>query len=277
MLLLALSLSTSVYAQSDVEDLRDVMSARAYGMGGAYRALGLGTEAVVGNPAAIALWKMYRMELHGSWDTTDKDAFGGVALMDAKTSDLAAGLDYHILTLRSGEGRTTGHFSTMAFALPLTPGILIGTSVHYLKLTGPRQANASTANAGLLLRLTDGFTLGFSAHNLIDTNNVELTRYYSLHTGYLAGLFTVGADVRADFESRDKTVFTYSGGLEYILGQAFPVRVGYTHDGFQKASQLGFGLGFMTETGGGIDLGYRHDLGGNKGRLLALTIKLQVS
>jgi opacity protein-like surface antigen len=276
MVLLTLCLSTTVYAQSDVEDLRDVMSARAYGMGGAYRALGLGTEAVVGNPAAIALWKMYRMELHGSWDPNGKDAFGGVSIMDAKTSDLAAGLDYHLLTLRSGEGRTTGHYSTLAFALPITPGILIGTSVHYLKLNGPRQTNASTGDAGLLLRLSDGFTLGFSAHNLIDTNNIELTRYYSLHTGYLAGLFTVGADVRADFESRESAVFTYSGGLEYILGQAFPVRFGYTYDGFHKASQLGFGLGFMTETGGGIDLGYRHDLGGEKGRLLALTIKLQV-
>jgi opacity protein-like surface antigen len=275
-LLLALCLSTTVYAQSNVEDLRDIQSARAYGMGGAYRALGLGTEAVVGNPAAIALWKMYRMELHGSWDTAGKDAFGGVSLMDAKTSDLAAGLDYHILSLRSGEGRTTGHYSTLAFALPLTPGILIGTSVHYLKLSGPRQANATTVDAGLMLRLSDGFTTGFSAHNLIDTQNAELTRYYSLHAGYLAGLFTVGADVRADFESRDKTVFTYSAGLEYILGQAFPLRLGYTYDGFQEASQLGFGLGFMTETGGGIDLGYRHDLGGERGRLLALTIKLQV-
>lgn len=277
MVLLALCLSTTVYAQSDVDDLRDITSARGYGMGGAYRALGLGTEAVVGNPAAMALWKMYRMELHGSWDTSGKDAFGGVSLMDAKTSDLAAGLDYHILSLRSGEGRTTGHFSTLAFALPITPGIFIGTSVHYLKLTGPRQTNSSTVDGGLLLRLSDGLTLGFSAHNLIDTHNVELTRYYSLHTGYLAGLFTVGADVRADFESRDKTVLTYSGGFEYILGQVFPVRMGYTYDGFQKASQLGFGLGFMTETGGGIDIGYRHDLGGDKGRLLALTLKLQVS
>ncbi|HYI01763.1 hypothetical protein [Hyalangium sp.] len=276
MLLLVLCLSPTVYAQSDVEDLRDIQSARAYAMGGAYRGLGLGTEAVVGNPAAIALWKMYRMELHGSWDTTGKDALGGVSIMDAKTSDLAAGLDYHILTLRSGEGRTTGHYSTLAFALPLTPGILIGTSIHYLRLSGPRQANATTVTAGLLLRLSDGFTTGFSAHNLIDTQNVELTRYYSLHAGYLTGLLTVGVDVRADFESREKKVLTYSGGLEYLLGQAFPVRVGYTYDGFQKASQLGVGLGFMTEAGGGIDLGYRHDLGGEKGRLLALTIKLQV-
>jgi opacity protein-like surface antigen len=275
-LLLALSLSTAVYAQSDVEDLRDIQSARAYAMGGAYRALGLGSEAVLGNPAAMALWKMYRMELHGSWDTSGKDAFGGVTIMDAKTSDLAAGLDYHILSLRSGEGRSTGHFSTLAFALPITPGVLIGSSIHYLRLTEPQRSNASTVDVGVLLRFSDSFTTGFSAHNLIDTNNVELTRYYSLHAGYLTGLLTLAADVRADFESQARRVLTYSAGAEYILGQALPVRLGYTYDGFQKASQLGVGLGFMTEGGGGIDLGYRHDLGGQKGRLLALTIKMQV-
>lgn len=276
MFLLALCLSTPLYAQSDVEDLRDLQSARAYAMGGAYRALGLGTEAVLGNPAAMALWKMYRMELHGSWDPAGKDAFGGVSVMDAKTSDLAAGLDYHLLSLRNGEGRATGHFSTLAFALPLTPGVLIGTSIHYLRLSEPRRTSASTVNVGLLLRFSDSLTTGFSAHNLIDTQNVELTRYYSLHAGYLAGLLTVAADVRADFETRGERVLTYSAGLEYILGQALPVRVGYSYDGFQQSSQLGVGLGFMTAGGGGIDLGYRHELGGEKGRVLALTIKLQV-
>jgi opacity protein-like surface antigen len=105
---------------------------------------------------------------------------------------------------------------------------------------------------------------------------VELTRYYSLHAGYLTGLLTLAADVRADFESQSRRVLTYSAGAEYILGQALPVRLGYSYDGFQKASQLGVGVGLMTEGGGGIDLGYRHDLGGQKGRLLALTIKMQV-
>jgi hypothetical protein len=276
MLLLALCLSTTVHAQAEFEDLREVQSARAYGMGGAYRALGLGTESVLGNPAAMALWKMYRMEMHGSWDTHGKDAYGGVSVMDAKTSDLAAGLDYHILSLRNGAGRTTAHSSTLAFALPITPGVLVGSSVHYLRESGPVVlTNATTVDAGLMLRL-DTFTLGFSAHNLIDTHTPELTRYYSGHVGYFAGLFSVAADVRADFETAPTKILTYSVGGEYILGQVLPVRFGYTYDGYRKASRLGMGLGFMTGEGGGIDLGYRHDLGGDKARTLALTFKLQV-
>lgn len=275
--LLALCLSTTVHAQSDTEDLRDIHSARSYGMGGAYRALGLGTEAVLGNPASIALFRMYRMELHGSWDAAGKDTLGGLSVMDAKTSDLAAGLDYHLLSLRSGAGRTTAHFTTLALAFPLTQGVLLGSSVHYLRAKGgPFDANATTVNAGLLLRFNESFTAGFSGHNLIDTKNPELTRYYSAHVGFLAGLLVLGADVRADFDTREESVFTYALGLEYILGQSVPVRIGYSYDGFNAASQLGLGLGFMTQEGGGIDIGYRHDFGGEKGRVLAITIKMQV-
>jgi opacity protein-like surface antigen len=276
-LLLALCLSTTVQAQSDVEDLRDIHSARSYGMGGAYRALGLGTEAVLGNPAAIALYQVYRMELHGSWDAQGKDTYGGLSVMDAKTSALAAGLDYHLLSLRSGAGRTTAHFTTLALAFPLTQGVLIGGSVHYLRARGgPFDANATTADFGLLLRFGEGFTAGFSAHNLIDTQNPELTRYYSGHAGLILGLLVLGADVRADFDTREDSVLTYSGGLEYYLGQSIPLRLGYTYDGFNKASQLGVGLGFLTQEGGGIDVGYRHDFAGEKGRVLSLTIKMQM-
>ncbi|MDY7229258.1 hypothetical protein [Hyalangium rubrum] len=277
-LLLALCLSTTVHAQTDIEDLRDIHSARSYAMGGAYRALGLGTEAVQGNPAAIALYRMYRMELHGSWDAQGKDTLGGVSVMDAKTSALAAGLDYHLLSLRNGEGRATAHFSTLALAFPITPGVLIGSSVRYLRLGGTplTRANASTVDAGLLLRFSDAITVGFSAHNLIDTQNPELSRYFSAHVGYLSGMLVLAADVRADFQTREQSVFTYSAGLEYILGQAIPMRIGYTYDGFNEASQLGVGFGFMSQEGSGIDFGYRHDLGGEKGRVLALTLKMQV-
>ncbi len=276
LLLLALTLSSLVHAQAQVDDLREVQTARATAMGGAYRALGLGTEAVLGNPAAMALWKTYRMELTGGWDLHNKDVEGGLSIMDAKTGDLAAGLDYHLLSLRSGDSRATAHYSTLAFAFPLTPGVLIGTSIHYLRLGGARPANATTVDAGVLLRLSDGLTAGFSAHNLIDTQNEALTRYYSVHAGYLAGLLTVAADVRADFETGDKALYTYSAGAEYILSQTLPVRFGYTYDGLRKASRLGMGLGFLTGEGGGFDLGYRHDLGGEKTRMLVLTVKLQV-
>ncbi|MCP3138884.1 hypothetical protein [Pyxidicoccus xibeiensis] len=276
-LLLALSVSTSALAQR-AEELRDVMSARAYGMGGAYRALGLGTEAVLGNPAAMALFPAYRVEATGAWDVGLKEGLLGISVVDAATSRLAMGVDYHWVSLGRGGARSSAHFSSLGVGLPLNQVILLGATARYLRLSGQsRYVNSVTVDTGLLLRLSPAFIAGVSAHNLIDTDNEELTRYFTGHVGVLSGLLTVAGDVRADLITDDKTTLTYSGGLEYLLGQVLPLRAGYTYDGFAKVSQLSTGLGFVTQAGGGVDLAYRHDLGGRKGRLLALTLRLQMN
>jgi hypothetical protein len=231
-------------------------------MGGAYRALGLGTEAVLGNPAAMALFPSYRVEATGAWDVEQKEGLLGISVLDAASSKLAMGIDYHWVSLGRGGARSSAHLSSQAVA-------------RYLRLSGEsRYVNSVTADAGLLLRLSPSFIAGVSAHNLIDTDNSELTRYFSAHVGVLTQQLTVAGDVRADFVTDNKNTFTYSAGLEYLFGQLLPVRAGYTYDGFKKVSQLSTGLGFISEGGGGLDIAYRHDLGGEKGRLLALTLKL---
>ncbi len=280
LLLIALLLSPLAHGQDvpvtapRAEELRDFMSARGYGMGGAWRALGLGAEAGTGNPAALALFRTYRVELTGAWDWANKDAFGMLAVSDA-TNPLAAGVSYQLGTLDSGVQRTTVHLNTLALALPITEGLLVGVNTRYLLMRGARSADAITGDVGLVVRPSEFFALGASAHNLLRTEYPELAPYYTAHVGVLAGQFVIGADVRADFQTNEQLTLTYSGGLEILLGQTFPVRAGYTYDGFTRSSQLGFGLGFLTATGG-VDLAYRQDLGGEQGRLIALTLKVQV-
>lgn len=283
-LLLALLLSVSASAQQTeagpavpprAEDLRDLLSARSYGMGNAWRALGQGADTGTGNPASLAAWPTYRVELTGGWDWKGKDAFAMASIADASTSLLAAGVTYQLVSLGRGAERATANLTTLALALPLAESLLIGVSSRYLLLRGAREANAFTGDAGLIFRPSPVFSMGFSAHNLIDTHNLELTRYYSLHAAVVAGVFTAAADVRGDFTTQAQSTFTYSGGLEFLIAKQFPLRAGYTWDGFTRSSQLGFGLGLVTQ-GGGIDLAYRHDLGGEGGKLLALTVKVQV-
>ena len=283
--LLALSLSLLAHAQEQAgpgtsrepraEDLRGILSARAYGMGGAWRALGVGAEAGTGNPAALAAFPTYRIEMTGAWDWVGQDAFGMVSLADSSTSALAAGVSYQLISLGKGSQRATAHLNTVAAAVPISSAFLLGVSTRYLVMSGARQANAITGDAGILFRPAPAFALGVSAHNLIDTRNPELTRYFTAHAGVLAGLLSVAADVRADFTTNNRTTLTYSGGLEYILGQTFPVRAGYTWNGFTRASELGVGIGLLTP-GGGLDLSYSYDFGGERGRMLALTFKVQV-
>ncbi len=275
-LLIALCVSTAARAQP-AEELRDILTARAYAMGGAYRALGLGTEAVQGNPAAMALFPSYRVEGTGAWDIAQKEGMLGISVLDAATSRLAMGLDYHWVSLGRGGARSSAHLSSLGVGLPLSQAVFLGAVARYLRLSGEsRYANSVTADAGLLLRLSPSLMAGVSAHNLIDTGNSELTRYFTAHVGVLTQSLSVAADVRGDFVTDGKNTFTYAAGLEYLMGQVLPVRVGYTYDGFQRISQLSTGLGFIAEGGGGLDIAYRHDLGGPKGRLLALTLRMQM-
>ncbi len=284
--LLTLLLSTLALAQESAEpdtsrkpraeDLRNIQSARSYGMGGAWRALGIGADAGTGNPASLSLFQTYRIELTGAWDWVGKDAFGTVSVADSSTSLLAAGVSYQLVSLGKGSERATAHLNTVALALPLSHSFMVGVSTRYLLMRGARQANALTGDAGIIIRPGGLVSIGVSAHNLIGTGNPELTRYFTAHAGVLAGLLSVAADVRADFTTNDENTYTYNGGVEYLFGQVLPVRAGYSYDGFKRTSQLSTGIGFMTESGGGLDIGYRHDLGGPKGRLLALTLRLQM-
>ena len=197
------------------------------------------------------------------------------SIADSVSGLLAAGVTYQLISLGKGADRATANLSTLSFALPLADVLMVGVSTRYLVLSGARSANAVTGDVGPIFRPSPVVSLGVSAYNLIDTRNAELTRYYSAHAGVIAGVFTAATDVRADFTTNDTTTFTYSGGVEFLIAQQFPLRAGYTWDGFTHSSQLGMGLGIATP-GGGVDLAYRHDFGGERGELIALTIKLQV-
>ncbi|RKH10462.1 hypothetical protein D7Y13_36155 [Corallococcus praedator] len=282
-IVVALSLTLSVVpvvarAAEPAEELRNLANARALGMGSAFRAVGLGADALQGNPAAMVLFPAYRIEGTGAYDPRNKEGFLGISLSDSSSGRLALGVDYHWLSLGRGGSRTTANLSTLGGAIPLSQSLMIGMSGHYLRLNGQsRFANSITLDAGLLVRLGEQVTVGVSGHNLIDTENVELTRYYSAHLGYVGQALVLAADVRGDFETRDSAVLTYNGGAEYTLNQVLPVRVGYTYDGFQKISRLSAGLGFLSPGGGGVDLAYQHDLGGENGRLLVMTLRVSVN
>lgn len=221
------------------------------------------------------MYKRYQVELSGAWDVTTKWAFGSVAIADS-TQEVSAGIAYHLVSLGRGDNRRIAHFNTVATAYAASESIHLGVSARHLLMTGAREANAITMDAGVLVRITEGLSIGFSGHNLIDTANPELTRYYALAAAWTIGGLTAAFDLRADFGIAEVPVqLAYSGGLEYILGDSFPVRAGYSYDTVMGTQHLSAGLGYMYQ-GGGIDIAYRHELAGNDGRLFSLTFKMQM-
>lgn len=273
-LLAALIFSGVAAAQPEL-GFRDLLHARSLAMGGAYRATGLGVEAVHGNPASLALFKRYQVELSGSWDATTKFGFLTSGVMDSATSEVAGGVTYHFLSLGRGEERSTAHLTTLALALPLSQRIHLGASGRYLRMSGAGEANAVTPDAGLLVRVTESLALSVSGHNLVDTYNPELPRHYVLSAAFVGGLFCAAFDLRADPRPEGPPRLAWAGGLEYIVGEAFPLRAGYQYDSLRGTHFVSGGIGFLTQ-GGGADFGYRHELGGSEGRMLALTLKMQV-
>jgi hypothetical protein len=81
-------------------------------------------------------------------------------------------------------------------------------------------------------------------------------------------------DLHMDFNQPDPRL-SYHAGIEWLIAQTFPLRVGYEYDGIWNHQYLSGGIGWFSD-GSGIDLSYRHELGGQSGKLISLTLKLQL-
>src|SRR5687767_13538351 len=104
LLVLLLLAPAAARAQRDLT-LRDLMHARGYAMGGAFRGLGVDAQIVGGNPAAMSAFRRYQVELSGAWDFGNKVAFATATVVDSKTQRIAAGLAYHLVTFGIAELR----------------------------------------------------------------------------------------------------------------------------------------------------------------------------
>ncbi len=242
-------------------------------MGGAYEALGYGAEAIGGNPAAMSLFKRYRIEASGSWDVPQGYGFGTLGIVDA-THDVSAGLSYHFATFGGAE-RRWAHITTLAVGYAFGELIHIGLTTRHHAIVGASNANSVTLNAGVLAKPTQWLTLGLSGHNLIAVYNRDITRYFVASVALrILEQLTPAFDLRVDFNEPNPRL-AYHAGVEWLIAQTVPVRLGYQFDGIANHQYISAGVGWYTE-GSGVDFAYRHELGGQQGQLLSLTLKLQL-
>src|SRR3954467_6558787 len=147
-LILALAAAAPARAQTELpaHPFRDLVHARSMAMGGAYRALGLGLETVVGNPAAMSLYQHYNLELSGAWDFTGQTAWASAGVMDS-SNRLAGGVAYHLVSFGDFGNRTLAHLNTIAISTAVVENtVYIGGAAHYLFSSGALQANAVTVD-----------------------------------------------------------------------------------------------------------------------------------
>lgn len=254
-------------------DLRDVQAARNIAMGGAYEALGYGAEVIGGNPAALSLYKRYQIEASGAWDIPQGFGFASVAVADS-TNPLAAGIQYNFATF-GGPERRWAHVTTLDLSYAIADVFHIGVAARHQVLVGASNTNSVTMNAGIVVRPIEYLSIGLSGHNLISVFNRDVSRYF---VASIAGKFfnqlSPCFDLRMDFNQPDPR-FAFHGGIEWLIAQTWPVRIGYQYDGIASHHYISAGAGWFNE-GSGVDIAYRHEVGGQEGRLIALTLKLQL-
>lgn len=254
--------------------LLELAHARSLGMGGTFYGLGLGADAVSGNPAALGLHRSYRVEMSGAWDMVTKAGLASSSVADGITSPVAAGYAYHLLSNGRGDARRTTHLNTLALAIPLGQSLLIGASGRHVLEMGAESGSGLSMGAGFALKL-GAFQVGASGHNLFDFGNPRFPRFYVGSLGLVSGLLSAAVDVRAE-PGRAGSPYSVAAGTEYIAGEALPLRAGWSMDLATGVHSVSGGLGLMVQ-GGGLDLGYRHELGGRGGRTLALTLRMQMN
>lgn len=254
-------------------DLRDIVSARNVGMGGAYEAVGYGAEVINGNPAALSLYKRYQIELNGAWDVPQGYGYGSLAIADS-TNALAMGISYTFATF-GGEERRWAHLTTLAVSYAFAEWIHLGVTTRHHVLVGASNTNSISMNAGLMLRPVQWLSFGFSGHNLIPVWSRDVSRYFVASVALqILGQLTPAFDLRMDF-NQPAPRFAYHGGLEWLIAEAFPVRLGYQYDGIMNHQYFSGSIGWFSQ-GSGVDVAYRHELGGQEGRMVSLTLKLQL-
>jgi hypothetical protein len=272
--LLSVTVAGAALAQIESSpDLRDLMHSRNMAMGGAYESLGYGAETIAGNPAALSIYKRYQIEATGSWDIPQGFGFGSLGLADS-TNPLAAGIQYHFATY-GGPERRWAHLTTLALAYAIADVFHLGIAARHQAIVGASNTNSVTMNAGLVVRPIEYVSIGFSAHNLISVYNRDVSRYFVASiSGQFFRQLSPAFDLRMDFNEVNPR-FAFHGGVEWLIAQTWPVRLGYQYDGIANHQYISFGAGWFNE-GSGVDLAYRHELAGQGGRLISLTLKLQL-
>ncbi len=240
---------------------------RSAAMGGALRAAGNSAAAVFLNPAAMLSTRVYHLEgLAQLTPEAARQMYAG-AIVDSVTGRLAGGvsvaggivdpngLDRSVLDAR------------VALAYPLGDAIGAGITGRYLKVNqqglgvfgdskvsgglvdpeGGRSPLVDTFSfdAGLDARLGNALRLGVAGQNLTYPGHGLAPTTLGGGIAYAAADFTIEADGLADFTSYSDTTARIMLGGEYLLGDHFPLRLGYRYDQGSASNAISAGLGYV--------------------------------
>ncbi|NMB75315.1 MAG: hypothetical protein GYA21_09310 [Myxococcales bacterium] len=255
---------------------QDFYGTRPLGMGGAFRAIATGNDAIELNPAGMSLFRHYSIEAHylgtPKWRAEDGpyEHVIHASVVDNQTQQFATGLAY--TRIERGDSKQ-GNRVDLAFSFPLSDNLLLGLDVYYLNFESDpkdRYLDAVTVDVGMLLRTDFGLSLGvvgyaltnpadYQEHPLSMAAAVAYSPFRSLVIGFDWFINFQRPKDLTDLAGAKETAFGYHFGAEYLVLGQMTIRAGYWIDKARPGESEQYwsaGLGWVSETLA-IDAGYR--------------------
>lgn len=244
-------------------------TARVTAMGSALSALGNGTAAPFVNPANLTLTRIYHFEAVGQFTPEAARQVYGGSVVDS-TRRFAGGVGFQGGFIDpDGVNRSfidvrlaLGFFVSKEFSVGLA-GRYLSMEQEGLGVFGDSRASGGlkdsedpplgrasivstpTLDAGLSLRPTDGLVISAYGQNITYPNNGFLPTIVGGGIGYGDEDFSIEADGLADVNSYLGPTARVGVGGEYLIEDAFPVRVGYRFDHGAGSHAITAGFGYI--------------------------------
>jgi hypothetical protein len=247
---------------------------RDAGMADAVRSVATGHSALVWNPAAMSQLIAYELHVGYGYNGLMDSHTAGVSVVDSATNPyISVGVGYAFNAadpIAPGAGGKLGA-DRMSHRLrgALSSGYrgegfsaFVGASVQWqrLELDEFQGTDHFGVDVGALLIFADMIRLGIVGHNLIEESAyADMPRQLGSGISLVYEGFTAAFDVTADFDTRLDTELLYAIGLQYVLMEMVPLRLGFDLDEITDSKRVTAGLGYW---GGmfGIDIGYQQDV-----------------
>ena len=274
-------------------DYGDVEDARWAATSGALRAESNGITSIWANPAGLATSQVYHVgALAEVWPEAKRQSYGAGLMDSSSASRVAAGVGFVWSGLDPDGLKREARDLRLALAYPFSPKFSLGLTGRYLHIKqdglGPLgQSYASggldgeailegfSFDAGLRIAPSQSFSIGLLGTNLSNPGNGFQPTTAGGGIGFGSRDYFFEADVVGDFTTWQKATVRAMGGAELLLGQSFPLRLGYRFDGGPKTHSISGGAGYIDRSFS-AELGVRRSLSGEAHTVFVFTIQFFV-
>jgi len=244
---------------------------RSAAMGGALRAIGNGTSAVILNPADMAETRVYHASATAQFTPETGRQMYGSTVVDSVTGKLAGSVAVAGGYMDPNGLKRTVFDVRVAAAYPITERIFLGLGGRYVKINqdavnlkfpGDKVAgglvdtsttpasrfslvNALTFDAGLTFKASDSIYIAAVGQNLTYPNHGLLPTTVGGGVGIATDTLSLEGDGLADLTSWGKPTARVMFGGEYLAGDHVPLRLGYRFDQGAKLHWLSAGVGYL--------------------------------